>query len=599
MILQELCRLYERMLADPECTVPPFGWTTEKVEWELVIDAQGDVKAVIPLAVGEGKVARRYQELLVPEHAGRTSGVKPYFACDNAKYLFGLDERRGEKYLAAERALHEEVLEGCNDPGALALLAFFSDPARASMLSDGERVALQSSGLIAFRLFGDEVRLHERPAVAEAWDRYRVEHSNSEASGYDSVTGKYGPLARLFPLVSGVPGAQSAGASLVSYNFDATESYGKQQANNASLSEHSAFAAGTALKQLLGDRDRRVVLGDTIVVFWSDSPQPTPAEDRFMFSMMLCAPKAEDKETLQKISTSFENMRRGKPIDPSFDSEVGYCVLGISPNAARLAVRFFERDTLGAYARNFAQYMQDVAIDGVEPVSLGRLLLQVASQGKRENVPKTLIRPCFASMLDGTPFPVSLEQLILARMAADKALNNRWDMGQRASLLKACLLRKNRARRQDSSGQEELTVSLNRNSTNIGYLLGRMFAVMERAQIAAVGPSSTIRDRFMGTAAVAPAGVFPTLQRGYEVHIATLRKKEDKCWVARMLEEEYADISAKLPDERPFPKLLKQDERACFYIAFHLESNYLWKSKEEREALKRDEGQDSIADEKE
>ncbi|WP_346675626.1 type I-C CRISPR-associated protein Cas8c/Csd1 [Enorma phocaeensis] len=587
MILQELCRLYERMEADPECMVPLFGWTAEKVEWELVIDERGDVQAVIPLAIGDGKAARRYQKLLVPEHAGRTSGVKPYFACDNAKYLLGLDEKRGGKYLAAERAFHEEVLDGCDDPGARALLAFFSNDDRASGLSDGEREALKSSGLIAFRLIGDEVWLHERPAIAGAWDRYRASHSDSEASGFDSVTGEYGPLARLFPLVSGVPGAQSSGASLVSYNFDATESYGKQQANNASLSERSAFAAGAALKQLLGDGSHRFILGDTIVVFWSDSPQPTPVEDDLMFSMLTCAPKAEDEKTLQLIATSLGNMRAGKPIDPSFNTEVGYFVLGISPNAARLAVRFFEQNTLSVYVEHFAQYLQDIEIDGVEPVSLNRLLLQVASQGKRENVPKTLIRPCFAAMLEGTPFPASLEQVILARMAADKALNNRWDMGQRAALLKACLLRKNRARLGDASGREELTVSLNRNSTNVGYLLGRLFAVMERAQIAAVDPTSTIRDRYMGTAAVAPAGVFPTLQRGYEVHIATLRRKDEKRWIVRMLEEEYADVSAKLPDEKPFPKLLKQDDRACFYIAFHLESDYLWKSKAERETLKK------------
>lgn len=586
MILQELCRLYERMKNDPCCDIPSFGWSVEKVDWELTIDVDGSVVGISPLVTNGENRKQHSRSITVPEHSGRSSGIKAFFCCDNAKYLFGLDEKRGDRCLAASRELHHAVLDGCEDAAAHALLAFFDEENRVDGLREDARLGIEAGGLIVFRLAGESGWLHERSEIAGAWDRWRAEHSDSDVEGFDAVTGEYAKLARLFPQVTGVPGAQSAGTSLVSFNFPASESYGRAQAYNASLSEYSAFAAGTALRYLLGNRERRTILGNTIVVFWSDSPTPTPEEDSFIFSMMQGAPHAEDSALLHRIDAAFEAMRAGRWGDFDFDTNVDYCILGISPNAARLSVRFFERNTLGAYARNYGEYLNDIELDGVKIPSLWALLRQTAPQGKAENIPSTLVDAYFSAMLNGTDFPVALHRLILARMQADKGRNNVWDLGQRAALLKACLVRHRRLRGAFSDSKEELTVGLNRENTNTGYLLGRLFAIMERAQIASVDPKSTIRDRYMATAAVSPRSVFYTLLRGYEHHISDLKKDDEKRWIPRMLEEEYNDVASKLPQEGGmFPKLLKQDEKEQFYIGFHLENQFLWKSKEERDAI--------------
>lgn len=580
MILDELCRLYERMADDPSCQVPRPGWSNEKIAWEVTLTADGECFSLVPFASGEGKDKKDYIEMSVPEHGGRTSGVKPYFLCDTAAYFFGIDEKNGKKKRDASRALHEAVLKECDDPGARAILAFFEREGQ-SALSDQDVLNLrEGGGFIVFSLLGDDGPIHARPAVAQAWWQY-LDRSSDAPIGMCSVSGERGPLARLFPQVTGVPGAQSAGASLVSFNFDATESYGRKQAYNASISEYAAFASGAALKVLMGDRSRRIPFGSTQVVFWSD--RPAPLENDVMQMLLLGeAPKgAEDKATNKIVSECLLNIRKGKPM-AGLDGTVRFFLLGIAPNAARLSVRFFEESTFGALAKHFGEYLRDVAIEGVETTSLRRLLLQTAPLGKAEDVPNTLVNRCFASMISGRDFPQALGQLVLSRMRADHAANNVWDMGQRAALLKACYVRKQRNRGVETSKEELIDVSLNRENTNIGYVLGRLFAVMERAQQAALEETNaTIRERYIGAAATTPKRVFTPLLRGYHVHASTLRKKKPGLY--RRLESEMDEIiGSRLGGMGSVPSVLNSDGQVEFNIGYFQERTDLWKSRADK-----------------
>ena len=59
-------------------------------------------------------------------------------------------------------------------------------------------------------------------------------------------------------------------------------------------------------------------------------------------------------------------------------------------------------------------------------------------------------------------------------------------------------------------------MSLNEQSTTPAYVLGRLFAVLESAQIEAAKPTklnSTIKDRYFTSACASPASVFPMLLR--------------------------------------------------------------------------------------
>lgn len=582
MILDELCRLYERMADDPSCQVPKPGWSNEKVAWEVTLTADGECASLVSCVSGEGKDKKNYTEMSVPEHGNRTSGVKPYFLCDTAAYFFGIDEKNGEKKRDASRTLHEAVLKECEDPGARAIMAFFEREGQGTLSGQYALNLREGGGLIVFSLLGDEGPIHARPAVAQAWREY-LDRSSDAPIGMCSVSGKRGPLARLFPQVTGIPGAQSAGASLVSFNFNATESYGREQAYNASISEHVAFASGAALKALMSDKSRRIPFGSTQVVFWSD--RPAPLENDVMQMLLLGeAPKgAEDKATNMTVSECLLNIRKGKPT-AGLDGTVRFFILGIAPNAARLSVRFFEESTFGALAEHFGEYLRDVAIEGVETTSLRRLLLQTAPLGKAENVPNTLVNRCFASMISGKDFPQALGQLVLSRMRADHAANNVWDMGQRAALLKACYVRKRRNQGMKTSKEELMDVSLNRENANIGYVLGRLFAVMERAQQAALGETNaTIRDRYIGAAATTPKRVFTPLLRGYHVHASMLRKNNPGLY--RVLESEMDEIVGnRLDGMLAVPSALDSDGQAEFNIGYFQERTDLWKSRTKKNA---------------
>ena len=572
MILQELSSLYDRLSqqADLSGEIPSPGWSMEKVDWAVVLNAQGDVAGVLRLGIKGEKDKLLPLEMMVPEHDGRSGKTpKPYFLCDKASYLLDIGSTDGGASHERSRKLHHEVLDGCEDAAARAVLRFFDREGPFPAISDEQADALASRGMVVFCFERPGNYIHDREAIRAAWTSYLTNSPSDEPEGWCSVTGQHGPIARLFPQVTGVPGAQSSGASLVSFNFDATESYGKKQAYNASISKDVAFKAGTALKYLLGNRDRRITLGNTIVTFWSD--RPAPPENALVALMLNGRSLAEDDATNELIQHAFEEMRKGLPLS-EFDGNVGFSILGVSPNAARLSVRFYERQSLGKLAENYGNYLRDTAMIGVDRYSIWSFLLQTACLGKPENVPSTLVSRSFEAMLRGTDFPLSFEQLILSRMRADHGANYKWDIGQRAAILKGCLVRRARRRGVELSGEENFDMAF------IGYLLGRLFAVMERAQQGALGDiNATIRDRYIGAASSTPARVFQPLLRNCQNHLSKLRK--ERPWLANRLEKELDEIVGNRLGEGGLPKTLDMDDQGAFFIGYYQERYDLWHGK--------------------
>lgn len=579
MILQKLSALYDRLAdqADSSESIAPPGWSEEKVSWAIVLDEQGRVKDILKIGIQDKKGRQQPIEMLVPEHDGRSGkSPKAYFLCDKASYLLGIGDKDGGLSRGRSRLLHHEVLDSCDDAGARAVLAFFDNADVAGAISDELVDELAKSKMMVFCFEKDGNFVHEHDAVRMAWAGYLDRLPSDDVEGYCSVTGEYGALARLFPQVTGVPGAQSSGASLVSYNFDASESYGKKQAYNAAISKSVAFKAGTALKYLLSKPDRKIYLGNTIVTFWAD--RAAPKEERLLAELLFGRSSAEDKAALDAISTAFYEMRKGLPLS-QFDDGLGFSILGISPNASRLSVRFYECRSLGSIAKNYGFFLRDTAMVGVERVSMWDLLQQTAAFGKSANVPSTLVGRSFESLFRGSDFPLELEQLILSRMRADHASNNKWDMGRRAAALKGCLVRKARRRGVELTRKECFDMALNRENNNIGYLLGRLFAVMERAQQGALGDTNaTIRDRYIGAASSTPERVFQPLLRGCQAHLGALHKQ--KRGLAIKLEKEMDEIVGSLfPGEGPLPKTLDMDEQGAFFIGYYQERYDLWHTK--------------------
>lgn len=596
MIVKYLYDLYERYAADPQMQgkVPPKGMSRKEVEWELVLSKSGELVNVISLSHGDGKGANRFREMLVPEHDGRSGpNPKPYFLCDTAVYLLGMadiskakDEsevvkaqRKAQERWEASRDYHLGILSSCDDVAAQAVMGFFSHNILKERENDDLLRDVAASDKLIFALKdsdGNIVPIHESKAIMDAWESSRVSVSADEPciSGQCSVKGKAAPLARLFPQVTDVAGAQSSGASLISFNRDSFNSYGRTQAYNASVSQRVAFGAGTALKMLLSDPERKIRLGATTFTFWSD--RPSPDEDSLFIRFFGGGDKndtAEDSATVTRVRDAIKGIKSGHPLRANFNPDVRYYVLGISPNAARLSVRFFETSTLGEVAERYGQYLRDIDMVDVSTTSIFQLIRQCAVQGKYENLPSTLVNPCMRAVLTGSRFPQSLLSTLLSRMRADHGSNNRWDMGQRASLIKACLVRN-----LQSTRESEIDVALNRDNNCVGYLLGRLFAVMERAQSEALGTTNaTIRDKYIGSASVTPARVMPTLMHGCQNHLSDLRKKKPGLNV--ILERELDEIVGRKLSDNPYPGTLSMEDQGEFFIGYYQERVDLWTSR--------------------
>lgn len=594
MIVRELDDLYERYITDSEKSehTPPEGMSAERVFWEIVLSENGELKNIRSLSWGDEKGGNEYRVMLVPRplNERRSSNVRPYFLCDTAEYLFGLGGAK--KKHDQSRELHENVLKNCDDFVANAVRKFFSQTLPigewdVKRLEDilSFRKANNKSNLLVFYIensTGEGGFAHEYPSVIDAWDCYRTKHPESDTVGQCSVTNEEAVLAHVFLPITGFSGAQSSGASLISFNCESFCSYGeKAKEHTIGISERDAFRAGTTLKMLLSDPEHKVRLGDTTFIFWSD--RPSSDEDNLFVQFFGGNERnmaAEDSAVVNRVHTAIENIKSGHPLNGDFDSDVRYYVLGISPNAARLSVRFFETSTLGEIAERYGQYLRDIDIVDVRAASLFQLIKQCAVQGKYENLPSTLVNSCVQAMLTGSRFPQSLLSTLLLRMRADhgsyEVSGKTYEVtNQRVSLIKACLVRNWRLLGVTTTRESEIDVALNRDNNSVGYLLGRLFAVMERAQSGALdSTNATIRDKYIGSASVTPARVMPTLMHGCQNHLSVLRKKKPGLNV--ILEKELDEIVGKKLSDDPYPSTLSMEEQGEFFIGYYQERVDLW-----------------------
>lgn len=582
-ILQSLDRYYARMAARGEAEAP--GFSREKIGFAIGLSAAGEPIQVLDLREASGR--KRVPRLLdVPAAVKRTAGISPNFLWDKSAYVLGRtagEGRRTAEEHAAFRALHAERLAGATDPGLTALRLFleswqpdrFDQPPFSTEMLDANLV---------FRLDGEKRFLHERPAA----QALLAQQAGGEAPLQPClVTGQDGPARRLHPVIKGVEGAQSSGAALVSFNLEAFASYGKSQGDNAPTSEAAAFRYGAALNRMLdrGSPNRlRRPLGDATVVFWADAgaaeETAQAAEDIFALLSDPPAPAApgdeaglqRDAAAARRVQELLDVLAAGRPLramDARLDEGLRFHVLGLSPNAARLSVRFWLTDSFGAFARRLACHYQDLAIApppwrGLPP-SVGRLLVNTtALQGKFDNIPPLLAGEVMRAVLSGSLYPRSLLAAVLLRLRAGDDPATGWH----AAVLRAVLAREHRLRRgdapQDTTEKETPPVSLDREEPSAAYQLGRMFAMAEIAQRMALGTvNATIRDRYFGAASATPAHVFPMLWRGMQNHLSKLRKDKR----GGFIEKEVDQITAMLPSA--LPRSLRLEEQGRFVIGYY------------------------------
>ena len=521
MILQALVKLYEDLAAQGKIARP--GWSPVQVSWALCLDAGGRLIQVIPLLEGQKNGGSTAQSMELPTPVARSVNIDSNFLWDHSGYLLGIDAKgkpeRSRQCFDACRRLHEQVLDGVDSPISRAILAYFSQwqPARAAehpALSDCLEEVRKGANLV-FRVEGRFAQ--EDAAIRAAWQN----HYDSGGDGPDMqclVTGQMGPVARLHPAVKGVRGAQSSGASLVSFNAPAFCSYGREQSLNAPTGKYAAFAYTAALNHLLSDRAHVQRLGDTTVVFWAAGADP--AYQAFSAAALFGGPPPAGLEeaTLRAALKKLSRMERCAevPLDPARP----FYILGLSPNAARLSVRFFLRDCFGGFLSHVNAHHARMEIvrpanDPYETISLWALLQETVPQTVRDKSPSPVLAGATArAILSNTDYPAALLNGVMLRIRADRKITR-----GRAAILKAYYLKNPHT----ECPKEVLTVSLNETSSIVPYNLGRLFSVLEAIQQAAnPGINTTIKDKYFNSESATPATIFPILNNLAQKHLKKL-----------------------------------------------------------------------------
>lgn len=574
MILSALVDYYRRQEAAGE--IAPFGFSREGIHFAVVLNPDGSLKSLDDIqetVITNAKTGKSKQvptSIRLPDRGGR-SGTKifPNFMWDNTGYALGRDGKgkpeRAEKMFAAFRELHLSLADQIDDADYQVVCEFLKrwNPADAEKIDNWD----EACGLnVVFRVWRDGQRkyAHESEVVQAAWLNFLKEDAEAVV-GTSLLTGQEEPLARLHPLLQGVVGANTMGAAIVSFNASAYESYGKEQSFNAPVGEQDAFRYTTALNQLLRDEHHRIRIGDATVVFWSE--QPTPFE--LLFGEVLAEPGGEDEALLAEVKGFFNALRRGDPHGGLAEPETKFYVLGLSPNASRLSIRFWLEGTVGEFADRLRQHAEDLEMIGARetdpPIVIRRLLLETAREPKE--IAPQLAGQVAAAVLGGGRYPESLYTSVIRRIRIERHVNHR-----RAAILKACLVRKHRVTK--TVNAKEIPVSLNVDHPDPAYHLGRLFAALEKTQEDAGQTNKTIRDGYYGSASAMPASVFPKIIRMHQYHLNKLENKGQRVNRERLVQEICAHI------EERFPSHLSLEDQGLFHIGYYHQRQDFFKKRE-------------------
>lgn len=576
MILQNLAEYYENLVLQEK--VSKSGWCQAKVSHAIELNEDGTIKAIISKRKEEERGKKKIWVpvlLNVPEMVTRSSGVSSNFLCDNAKYFLGIDgdgiQKRTIECFESAKERHLILLEEANGKMARAICLFFKnwkpECADENLSVKEHWDELNEGGNLIFCM--KAIYAQDEKEIQDIWEEYLKKQKQGK-QGICLVTGQRAEIARIHRGIKGVPGAQSSGAALVSFNAPAFESYGKEQSYNAMVGKYAEFAYTTALNYLLNQSEYKFALGDSMIVFWAESGQEE-YQDSFLLWLN---PKVDNQEEMNKV---FGNLKKGVWVDLEdiqLDPEQRFYILCLAPNAARLSVRFYYQNSFGNIIKNIAKHYQRMEIvrpswEDMRYLGIKQMLNETVNQKSKDKTPiPNMASMVLSAILSDTKYPASLYTDTLIRIRAEQG---KVTCG-RAAIIKAFLIQNYKWKEGDEY------MGLNEGCEESAYVLGRLFAVLESIQKDAnSGINTTIRDRYFNSACATPASVFPTLIKLKNSHIKKLERESGgtKIYYEKILTELMGKIEK-------FPRRLSLEEQGKFMLGYYHQVQKKYEKKEEK-----------------
>ena len=607
MILQSLVRLFDRIQAEEDNPygVPTTGYSVQNITFRIVLNPDGslvdiqDAREVITETTKTGKTKTKQvaRQTLVPgDSKPPGAGINPCTLWDNTAYLLGYkkpdkdaakaakEAARAVETLGATKAHYIALAESHRHPALTAIRSFYERHWSAENAADwtDKLDDFAATGFGVFRVLPSHKDVHDDPEIRQ-WlsTRQPAASADSELTGICLVTGEDTTIARVHdPAIKGVNGAAPGGAKLASFNLTAFESYAKDQSYNSPVSEAAVFAYCNALNALLSgpqSHRHRVTIGDVTTIFWTEKKTTTES----IFAHLLGgdldpSPETittEDQNRHRQIEALLNILRRGggaSPTDLDDDPDTKFYLLGLSGNVTRLVVRFWHISTIAQMVDHLRDHYQNLSLAckkdrhpfwEPEFPSAQRLLDQTARE--RKAVSPLLGGQLMQSILHRTPYPMTLLQGVLNRLRANDPVDY-----LKAAILKAILIR---------NFNQTIDMSLNPERIEPAYLLGRLFAALEKTQEDALGKvNAGIRERFYSSASATPRSVFPRLLRTYQHHLAKMEGGL-KTTRERLVQTIHAPLDA-------YPAHLTLEEQAMFAIGYYHQRQDFYTKKEKPEA---------------
>ncbi|MDO8445420.1 MAG: type I-C CRISPR-associated protein Cas8c/Csd1 [Deltaproteobacteria bacterium] len=588
MILQSLYNLYLRRQDE----LPPEGFEQKEIPFLIILDHVGNFVGLQDTRTPSGKklVAKPFR---VPKETGR-SGKNAWQVAnllwDHYGYVLGWpkSESDSDKEMAQKQhgmfvsRVEAIVAEYPNDRGVQAVHSFLtSDELQKVFQHPAWQECKKIPGCnLSFRL-SDELSLvceneNVRVFVANSSEAEDDDDDSTiapEIEGICLVTGERTSIIRLHPRTP-ILGAKS-NAKIVSFQKSmGFDSYGKLQSYNAPTSKRAAFAYTTVLNHMLAKGSRqKLMVGDTTTVFWAE--KKNQMED--IFADLFGEPAKENPDQLNAaVQSLFEAPKTGAP--PLEDDYTRFYVLGLAPNAARIAVRFWQAGTVGETARHIRQHFDEINIthsqQAREHLSIMTLLKATVPTsnkypyGDPDKIPPNLGGDFMKAILAGTSYPQTLLAAAVRRVRAEREVSY-----PRAALIKAFLSRETRLRYSEKN-EKEVGMSLDSGNTNAGYRIGRLFAVLEKIQEeASPGINATIRDRFYGAASSTPVTAFPHLMKLKNHHLGKLENRGRAVNMEKLIGEIMDGVS-------DFPTHLSLQDQGRFAVGYYHQRQDFFTKKE-------------------
>lgn len=584
MILAALTQLYEDLFAQGK--IAPPGWTSQKIHYAMCINERGELEQVTQLTETTETGKRPLPMLFdLPAAVRRTTNVRPNFLWDSSSYALGFDTKndpeRTERCFEAFKLFHHKLLDGLDCDAAKAILAFLDgwDPEKAKehpalhakyeTIADGSNLLFCVNGEFA----------HEDTQIRKAW----ISHYEQQKGTVQQclVTGKEEVITLVHSAIKGLPGAQSSGASFVTFNAPAFCSFEKKQGANAPIGTHAAFAYTSALNYLLAGRKER--LGASTLVCWADGAGEQ-YQTLFLNALFgdpasrgkkqadAVAEEDSGEEKEDTIAADMEALASGNPIpERGLDPECVFHVLTLSPNGTRISVRFYYVAKFGCIMKNIKEHIERMEIEysgkGNTSNTMWALLNETANQNTSDKTPDALLSGAIAkAIISGEPYPERMVSQIILRVRQEYGVNR-----GKAALIKAYYLKN----KDPGCPEEVLTVALNENCTDPAYTLGRVLSLYEAAQKAAAPRINvTLKDKYYGLAAATPAAIFPTISRLSHSFLCKL-KPGLRWWYENQINELLSTL------EDGYPAQFTEAQQAAFNLGYYHQTQQRYKKKGE------------------